>query len=103
MKPWTAHSTEVVCTFACQDKYYKSDATSYLNWRNDGKNGPEEPANFKHYIIKWLLRGHNFNKWRFLPSGQTKFKVTEHIESLLYIYGMTQVKGSPTMESQMFQ
>ncbi len=87
-KARTAHSTAVFCTFSCQDKYDKSLSTSHLHWRNDGKNGPEDPEHSEHYIVQWLLNGDNFSTWRSPPSGQTKLKVAERIASLLNTYGL---------------
>ena len=37
------------------DKYQKSTANSYLNWRNDGKNAVDDAEHFEHCIVQWLL------------------------------------------------
>jgi hypothetical protein len=71
------------CTFACQDKYDKTSSTSHLHWRNDGKNGTDDPQHSEHYIVQWLSTGDNFAKWRSPSGGQTKIKIAEGVAKWL--------------------
>lgn len=82
------HPTQVFCTFSCQDKHEKSNLSSYLHWRNDGKNGPEDPEHSEHFIVQWLLKDENFNTWRSPPGGQTKLKVANRVALLLNTFGL---------------
>jgi hypothetical protein len=89
-KARTEHLSLEFCTFACQDKYGKTSGTSHLHWRNDGKNGTDDPQHSEHYIVQWLLTGDNFAKWRSPSCRQTKIKIAECAANLLN-YGLKRV------------
>jgi hypothetical protein len=60
-------------------KYYKTSST----WRNDGKNGTDDPQHSEHYIVQGLSTGDNFAKWRSPSGGETKIKITEGVAKWL--------------------
>lgn len=87
-KARAVHPTHVFCTYSCQDKHEKSNSSSHLHWRNDGKNGLEDPEHSENFIVQWLLTDENFNIWRSPPSGQTKLKVADRVAILLNTHGL---------------
>jgi hypothetical protein len=59
----------------CQDKYEKATGRSHLHWKNNGKNGVDDPQHSEHRD--------NYAKWRSPSGGQMKIKVAECVAKLL--------------------
>jgi hypothetical protein len=63
-----------VCTKRHYDIIQKADAlnipagTKSLPWKEDGKNGKNDPNNSEAILLEWVTSEENYNKYRFWKS-----------------------------------
>lgn len=85
----------VVCTKACFDKV-KSISARKLTWKDDGKNGPEDPNNSEKLLLDWLLKAGNYSlKWKGKKNGgKTKTQIAEMIATTINSTGVKEPRNA---------
>mmetsp|Transcript_3235 Transcript_3235/g.7536 ORF Transcript_3235/g.7536 Transcript_3235/m.7536 type:complete len:433 (+) Transcript_3235:43-1341(+) len=62
----------VFCTIGCAKNYKRCHIVVTYNWRNDGKNGPQDPNNSETYLVNVMSSGNNYANYRSPPAGHSK-------------------------------
>ena len=94
-------SGKVFHSIACQKKYKKNYSTQKLTWKNDGKDGKDDKKTSEYFLLDWLSRQGNLDKWREPGNGMTKIQLCAIISQWLVDQGVLKTHIQDQVKSKL--
>ena len=80
--------TKVFCTIKHHKEYVKSINVGNLTWKNDGGGGKKDEHHSEYWLIMWLGKDENFDKWREPGQGVSKIELAAGIADWVFEKGV---------------